>query len=176
MGCDIHAFLEVGTTNGGAADAVFAGEALLLPRDYEVFRALAGVRCGEGCSPLYPARGLPSDVSECVFEHYYLFVIDEADEPLYRGWDWVSLADAAASEQLPMNAKPSGRMSAHGYTPYPDWHTPSFLYLAEIRDALRHAGVSADQLPPQYEVVLQTLQATECLLGRRTRLVFWFDN
>jgi hypothetical protein len=176
MGCDIHAFLEVFSAPGAPFDSVFAGEANL-PRDDAIFRALAGVRRAAGNRlPLFPPRGLPRDLSEAAFEHFYRFVIHEADIPLYRGCNYVTLTEAPPGERLPKEAKPSGMTSVHGYVPDPDCHTPSFLFLTEIHDALRHAGLDAQRLAPEWRVAFETLGSAERLIGKRARLVFWFDN
>jgi hypothetical protein len=150
-----------------------------LPRDYRVFKALAGVR---GNTPsLFPPRGIPDDVSERTFEGYYQFIIDPAQSDLYRGFDFVTLEEAekfVRFGQVLVSAerKKSGVRSAYGYIPVSTWHTPSWLLLSEIRQALEHSGLPEDQLAPEYRVLLETMESLERHMRTRSRLVFWFDN
>jgi hypothetical protein len=174
MGCDIHAFVEVQATAGGPFWPLFHGQARL-PRDYPLFAAIAGVR---GSSPpTIPPRGIPPDVSEEVFDHYYMGVIDDADVfSFYRGFEFLTLAEAAGEVLLPRDTKRSGIAARYGYVPYPDWHTPSWLLLPEIEEVLRLAGLTPADLPPEYRLLLDTLASAERHLQARSRLVFWFDN
>jgi hypothetical protein len=72
--------------------------------------------------------------------------------------------------------KTSGLQSRFGYVADPDWHTPSWLFLSEIHEALAHAKLAVEDLAPEYRVVLDTRASAERWWGRRARLVFWFDN
>jgi len=173
MGCDIHAMLEVEGESpvAFAFNAIFAGQASL-PRNLAVFGALAGVR--STVPPLYPPRGIPDNVSEESFEEYYLFVINEADAEMYRGYGYVTRDEAPIRGRVYW--KTSGLQSRFGYVADPDWHTPSWLFLSEIHEALAHAKLTAEDLMPEYRIVLDALASAERWLGRRARLVFWFDN
>src|SRR5207245_3411916 len=75
-----------------------------LPRNYRVFKALAGLR--SDTPPLFPPRGIPEDVSEAAFEGYYLFVIDPADCDLYRGYNFVTLEEAEQWARFGSKARP----------------------------------------------------------------------
>lgn len=175
MGCDIHGFLEVSHFEGAACAALFAGEAYL-PRDYAVFDALAGVRGNRDRPPLFAPRGLPLDISEAAFENFFSFVIDEADVSLWRGYNWVTIDEVSTTDRFPMEIKPSGMRSKHGYVPNPDWHTPSYLLIDEIHAALAHAGITEGQLAPEWRFTIDTLSNAQRQLAKRARLVFWFDN
>ena len=59
----------------------------------------------------------------------------------------------------------------------PGWQTPSWLFLAEIRDSLEHAELADSEIQPDFRALLQAMTSLETELGpRQSRLVFWFDN
>jgi hypothetical protein len=178
MGCDIHAYIEYEGGPDRPFEALFLGE-VELPRNYRVFKTLAGLR--SDTPPLFPPRGIPEDVSEAAFEGYYLFVIDPADCDLYRGYNFVTLEEAeqwarSGVKRVPTECKKSGLLSPHGYIPDSTRHTPSWLWLSEIRQALEHSGLREDQLAQPYQVLLETMESVERHMKRKSRLVFWFDN
>ena len=66
MGCDIHVFSE--RKRHSEAPWCFIHK-VKCDRDYRLFRALAGVRGGDE-DPLFPVRGLPSDITQQVAQEY----------------------------------------------------------------------------------------------------------
>jgi hypothetical protein len=53
---------------------------------------------------------------------------------------------------------------------------PSWLTLAEFKQAIAHAEIAIESLPDEYKYVLATMAAAESTLGRVTRIVFWFNS
>ena len=73
MGCDIHLFAEVSWPDGGFL-ALASGK-FFIPRDYNLFAALAGVRAEPGFLPLILPRRIPRDASTEASTNYYFPVI-----------------------------------------------------------------------------------------------------
>src|SRR5688500_20161255 len=91
MGCDIHLFIEY--LHNDAVLAWADGE-ISIDRDYRLFAALAGVRSAE--PPEIPPRGLPTDVSWHVFDHYYLLVQENANALVHRWFNFATPTEAAS--------------------------------------------------------------------------------
>ena len=154
---------------------------------------------------LHPPRGIPLVLSESVFRRYYVAVLRDGEAPgrvedggLDVPVETASPADAerwlaeglshpGPAEQRwvhwetgpddklrkVLNARPRGRLLVSN----PNWHTPSWLLLAEIRAALRHASLELSELSPDFQLIVSAMSQLEHAYGHaRTRLVFWFDN
>ena len=175
MGCDIHLFVEIKNPQFASYESLFAGEALV-ERNYQLFAALAGVRNYENFPTLHRPRGFPEDASEAAVDQYYQLIIEDKDAWMFSGLQFVTLSHAAETDRLPPSVKRSGMTSELGYIVCPDWHTPSYLQLSEIHEALAHANIDAGTLAPGFRVVLETMATAERLFHQPTRAVFWFDN
>ncbi|MBN9520674.1 hypothetical protein J0H58_19510 [bacterium] len=190
MGTDIHAFVEFdrgrGDPFGAGADIVcFNRGEFFVPNDYDLLNALGDGR-SHSLHPdevrrwsLVPPRGLPSNASQTVLDLYYHPVLRPGGQPGRASSWWHELppvtrddADRWVTEGLSHFAPvPPARVSN------PDWHTPSWLLLAEVYDALAHFGLAAENLPAEFLVVLRVMAEFEALVGPgRSRLVFWYDN
>jgi hypothetical protein len=179
MGTDIHLFIETVASGDTQAEAWSDGE-IKLDRDYDLFRALAGVRGGR--PPLFAPRGLPRDVSSAVFKRYFFFIVDAADRTS-AVWIGFETVDPAAAEGYIRSGEahrpdPSyvkfNMTSPLGYVSNPDWHTPSWLGQDELREAL-----SAHKVEPRADflVVEDLMDAlVRRFPERRARIVFWFDG
>lgn len=154
----------------------WADGAIQIERDYVLFGLLAGIR--SSLPPAIPPRGLPMDLSSEVFEHYYEFIFDEHDAPLYRGFSWVSPQEAAVllesgkSHAPPAEYKKLNTRSTLGYVSNPDWHSASWLWYDELLQVVPESVMMAN---PTLRVLSDTLRSIEHLFGRG-RIVFWFDN
>ena len=159
MGCDIHVFVEYRSKKKESASWMAFGKKFHLPRDYEIFGLMAGVRGGIA---IYPPKGLP-DKETLSFDFknsYYLWIYEDSE----RG----------ATES---NA---ARWVAAGYSSYveedkavtdPDAHTPSWLTKMEFENVLKRL----DYTSIEYDAVLAAMESFE-LNGFDARIVFWFDN
>jgi hypothetical protein len=178
MGCDIWAFVEYGFGTGGYK-ALFDGP-ILLPRNYIVFAALAGVRNRDEKPPLYEARGLPEDLSSSAFECYYSYVVDNAQVEIFKGFHYVVIDKLSASDKnslLPPEQGHGLMRSNYGYLADTDFHTPSWLKLSEVINALEYHGIGLDTLPAEYQVLLDTMSSIKRRkLSSYARLVFWFSG
>jgi hypothetical protein len=167
MGTDIHLFVEHKVSPDGPYLSLSNGE-FNLPRDYEVFAALAGVRTHE--QPLIGPRGFPEDASQEAHQGYYHRVSDEGQE--FDGWWFIEKPTQAQSYvERGLSHRKSWRNV--DLVSDPDAHTPSWLNGSEFVAALNHSGIAAGSLFPEYRVVLAAL---ELLADRASRVVFWFDN
>lgn len=167
---------------------------LLVQHDYALFDALAGGRSHSlGVAerpPLFAPRGLPVLVSPQVFYRYYHIV----DEPAYGDlphdqlsswvvplptltWDvaekWIELG---RSTLAPMENHALGRPRRRRVSD-PDWHTTSWLSLAEIVASLQAHGMSETTVQCDMAAHLSGMRSLESHLGvGRVRGVFWFSN
>ncbi|MEO1175427.1 MAG: hypothetical protein AAFX94_25750, partial [Myxococcota bacterium] len=91
MGADIHLFAELNSrdTYHAVSDGSF-----LLPPNYDLFSALAGVRAPEGFRPVVPPRGFPPNASVEVASRYYMPVLEEETAVRFRYGDFVTLDEA----------------------------------------------------------------------------------
>ena len=188
MGADIHLHLEYHTTPPGQLRREQArrthplwprpviANRFYIPRDYALFAALAGVRNREGRPVKIAPCGLPEDVAREIFHQYYveIFSADVSVEWLQAGWKWCRPEDAEGRVRL-YGAAIEDR-GARRYIAGPDLHTPSYLYLAEVREALRHPGYDQAQLSTEFHLVLGGMKFIDRQFGDRcSRIVFWFD-
>ena len=171
MGCDIHAVVEY-----KEYDSYSDFGEVNIRRDYELFSALAFGEGGITDDLPHPPRGLPDDLSLKThglfywdaeeLRKFYIEVGDEdADdfqpEEIAKGWgDW------ALKEYLET-----------GGLPGPDWHTPSWLNLTELAEALAHAKLEVGKQSSSFRAVLAAMEVLSESRGPdKVRLVFWFDG
>ena len=153
---------------------------LKLPRDYELFSAIAGVRSQPGEHHLFPPRGLPAIRSYVVHDYCFLQVVEDADveSPLNRGENVVprSTADQWVRDGL-ANYIPNAYGVQNGFVSNKEWHTHSWLTLAELSQALDYAGLSTEDRSPEFRAALVAMDELSKTYGRDSvRLVFWFCN
>lgn len=175
MGTDISLHVEYRRNNETYA---WSDGAIDLERDYEMFGALAGVRAKS--RPLFPPRGLPSNLSPEVFERYYAFIIEPAEASLWSGFSWVSKSEAESLLQggdchgPPAGYKKYNMTSPLGYVSIPGLHTPSWLACDELLQVLGHTHIEPRS---DWVVVLDLLASIERRLpGAQSRIVFWFSG
>ena len=179
MGCDIHLFAEYETPADGivaVADGQFS-----IPRCYPLFSALAGVRNNRGLVPLFSPRGIPSNLSAGIFQHYFRPIVAAGDEAIWHGFPFIIEPDAKSgidSGRFRFSSQqPSGSwvQSKLGYIEDTDAHTPSFLSLQEAIAALAHHSLALQDTPIQFQLLLSLLNEIEVKIAdARTRIVFWF--
>jgi hypothetical protein len=180
MGCDIHLFAEYETPTDGLA--AFANGEFDIPRAYNLFAALAGVRI-DGRRPLIEPRGVPAALTAGVFQHYFLPIVSDDKQALWRGFSYVPESEARpqiTAGMLQFSAQQpatSWVVSELGYVIDPDAHSASFLTLEETKASLAHHSLAVQETPVQFQVLLEALEGLEArIAGARARVVFWFDN
>ncbi|MCH9648668.1 MAG: hypothetical protein K0U98_10545 [Deltaproteobacteria bacterium] len=175
MGCDIHLFVEI--IEGDYVSALADGQ-FRVSRNYELFRALAGIRAEPGFAPLIEPRGLPEIMSRSVFGTYYQPILDEKTAVEWRAGDWVTPDEAKRYEHRVSPSRGQGWIPSEiGYVPYPDWHTPSWLTRSEVHRCLEAGGLRLPTYDFELEVVLEAMAFLELHNPKiSTRVVFWFDN
>ena len=122
--------------------------------------------------------GSRRDEKKEVFERYFLFVVDDASASIYRGFECVSPAEAAAMIAAGTAHRPSSgyvkynMTSPLGYVSGPDRNAASWLCSREVRE-LTATLVSS----PQWGVLLDLLHSIERWIpGARSRIIFWFSG
>jgi RHS repeat-associated protein len=138
-------------------------------------------RCREGdCSNLGPsASDRAKDLNDILQADYIVMTNTPGDDQSAGDIGWYipqPKGSGSILKRVPTECKKSGLLSPHGYIPDSTRHTPSWLWLSEIRQALEHSGLREDQLAQPYQVLLETMESVERHMKRKSRLVFWFDN
>jgi hypothetical protein len=172
MGCDIHAFVEIESGVAGEFDSLFYVE-WGLPRHYEVFAALAGVRCE--AKPLFPPRGIPSGLGAFGFRACYRQIVCHTDALGYRGSNFVLPYEVGKAEVFPASVSERWGVSKLGYI-LATMEVPSWLSLSELVAAVEHAGIRISELSVEYQFLISVMSNAEKLLSRMSRIVFWFDS
>lgn len=169
MGADIHMYLEYADFDNAAtgkpywrAFAVNTGS-----RDYDMFALLANVR-GDGA--LFEPRGLPEGALSWEVESAAFLRID--DDPERKDWDGY-----ATREQATIWCEPIFERNGREYCAAPDWHSHSWLNLAEYLFVLGsyNALHSDHHYPAEYDAIAGAMEALD-KRGCKTRLIIWFDN
>ncbi len=180
MGTDIHLYIEIDSgdqepfSDDRFIDSFSDGD-IYISRDYPLFGALAGVRhYGDGES-LIPPKGIPGFLSNEVNKEYFDYVFDEGEK--YWNEDYTKREHAEEYVKRGVSEYKDHHQKEKGWVSNPDWHTPSYLGINEIRKALNHVKLYDINLPIEFKIVMTTLEAIEREYGvGRSRIVFWFDN
>ena len=172
MGCDIHAFIEIESGVAGEFDSLCYVE-WSLPRHYELFAALAGVR-GEA-KPLFPPRGIPNGLGVFGFSQCYRQIVCHTDALGYRGSNFVLPYEVGKAEVFPDSVSERWGASKLGYI-LATMEVPSWLSLSELLSAVEHAGIRISELSVEYQFLIAVMSSAENLFVRTSRIVFWFDS
>lgn len=172
MGCDIHAFVEYRVRNGQSdwekRWRPWGGQFRLL-RYYEMFGALAGVRC-EQPHGLVPPRGFPSDPARESEDANTIYVIEDNQHP---GGDGHQIHRSKA-EKWVVSGSSEWTDETKKWVTHPDWHSHSWLTAEELAKAYKALSEPIES-SPEYLAILDAMECFE-RQGYETRLVFWFDN
>ncbi len=176
MGADIHAYVEYKYKNGEHWMG-FGGQ-LRLGRDYHMFGLLANVRSAQG-SALFEPKGLPCDLGFQSFDDSTLRCTN--DEALAESEGYCSQANAtkwvANGSAKWVTTDPNYPRITH-----PDWHSHSWLTLAEYNAVLKKYKETGDgRYEAGYDAVLAIMKAYAKVKEDKkpvydVRLVFWFDS
>lgn len=187
MGCDIHGFIE--TRNKVALWWPFAK--LYLPRNYEMFARLAGVRGPAELAVVAP-RDLPEDASlvtsgECTLHVVYSAGVPKGDRTVgaKEAAQWVKegksryfgVVKPATITSTPKDGIPTSWVHNEGLEGFPsqvtnpDYHSFTWLTMDELNRAI--ANVS--DIQPEYPAMVSAMKILG-EAGHDVRVVLWFDN
>lgn len=175
MGADIHCYIEHGRRrkdHDGEGEKVhwssFNYSGLNPGRHYEIFGALAGVRCSE--NQMFELRGLPDDVSYGAASDNQLYVVAD-DDPSAEHEKFASRSNAESW----VNSSWGSRWVNDEKTivTHPDWHSHSWLTPAEWRQVIEAEYPYAPD--DEYFALAAAMEELE-QRGNEVRIVFWFDN
>lgn len=175
MGCDIHAHIEYAEFEREGKPMWWHYCTFFFLRDYWLFALMAGVRAYNNETALIEPRGIPADATYETRSSYSLYVTDKDGSDQGGGECSRKSADrwvaSGTSEWLTDPNDKYPRIS------HPDWHTPSYLTLEEMKAVIaRYVAVHLNELPrANVYAAMAAMQAFEDR-GLKTRLVFWFDN
>ena len=169
MGVEFYSVLEYEQW-----DSYWALGQLSIPRDPELFSAIALGDGGVTEDMLLPPRGLPSN---CSSEARDLFFTgsDEVEEYLAT----LKLEDGAEiSPEEYVKGFGEWALSEYrvsGRLPLPETYNHSWLNLNEMKEVLAHRDLSVDKLSPAFKAVLAAMQElAEAYGAEKVRLVFGF--
>jgi hypothetical protein len=163
MGCDIHLYIEHKHKDSEIGWWRSFGGEHRLDRDYGMFARMANVRnYGNGITPIFKPRGLPSDISWEAKDGNRILIIDsdeagEKEVTREQAERWVNSG--------------SSKLDGGFHVTNPDWHSHSWLTSQEFEQCID----SFDSASTDYKAVLAVMRSFESE-GEVTRLVFWFDN
>jgi hypothetical protein len=166
LGCDIHAVIEYNKW-----DSHWNSFCVIdIPRDYDLFSAIAFGDGGVTDGLPYPPRGLPSDVSLQTHELFYMDAQEYKDLMAKHGIEFVidpeSMEDWERKEYL-----------STGAVIGPDWHTPGCLNFTELTEALEQGGLTTEKQSPEIKAMLSAMEILADNYGsEKVRIVFWFDG
>lgn len=142
---------------------------LNIPRDPELFSAIAFGEGGVTEDMPYPPRGLPLD---CSSEACELFFTDsDVVEEYLKDEEEVSLEEYVEGfgEWALSEYRASGRL------PLPETYNHSWLNLNELKQSLAYRDLSIDKLSPAFRAALAAMQElAEAYGAEKVRLVFGF--
>lgn len=165
MGCDIHLHLEYKSRAELGRWEHFANPYIW--RDYALFSAMAGVRQGSPKIKNFEPRGMPRDIDYTTLSDYTRIVLDHETEE--EGCTSRERADGWAKTGTEWWDDKHGRIVG------PDWHTPSWLTLPELKEAMKNAERAYHEHNIPIKVVVACMESFD-REGCETRVVFWFDN
>lgn len=193
MGCDIHCYIEYKEPDrehwSGFGNRINPG------RNYGLFGAMAGVRCD---LPHIEPRGVPEEIAYECSGDYWIYISSESAE----GDGTCSEEKAKSCIQYGSVLKKSDAPIVGNFVSDPDSHTHSWLTADEFELAiatyLKDGGFQIGTLrlegPTQEALANPTMEQTWTLRalteywailaamrcfeaqGKKSRLVFWFDN
>ena len=170
MGADIHAYIEIRDRFPDEQWKSFSLGELTLQRDYQAFAALAGVRKTQGFSELIPPRGFPSDAAEVTFLDFHVPILEDHQAEQISPWhDTPCILRSNIPSNIPI-VKRDGRDYADG----DEYHSHSYLSLAEINECLAHAKLSLENIGTTFQATIAMMTTLEKEYD--SRLVFWFDS
>lgn len=176
MGCDIHCYIEQ-EKDGWAMSIgeIFPG------RDYDMFELLAGVRCYNENSAVFPPRGIPKKLGWQADEAFHIHVLDddisENDKKLISQWSENYCTPESAKRWVAEGCSKYANEQKNMIT-HPDWHTPSFLYTHELDQIIKTYKQKHNKRNPLHYIgILKMMKELDkASTGAKARLTFWFDN
>lgn len=169
MGCDIHAVIEY-NPYGYFTDF---GE-VRVARDHKLFSALAFGEGGVTDKLPYPPRGLPPDHSLRVSDLFFVEANEIAKIEAEIGGDEEFQPEAIARTWGNWALE---KFLTFGLLPGPDWHTPSWLNINELKEALAYRSLKIEERSPEFRAAFAAMKVlAEAYNTEKVRLVFWFDG
>ena len=170
MGCDIHAFIEFLKWDSYWS---LASGPLNIPRDDELFAALALGPGGITDDLLYPPRGLPGGLSSDARDYFYspasevrqFMEENYSDEEEFSSEEYAAAVGEAARREF----------LDSGLLPAPELHSHSWLNLSELNEILSRGQLTRDRLSPEFRALLAAMEQLAQTYGE-VRLVFCFDG
>ena len=172
MACDIHAYIDFDKyyRKDDGPLVRCAAQDVLIGRDYCLFGVMAGVRVDD-VAPVVSPRGMPVGMSCAVLDAFTLWITD--DEALHdqSGYCSKEQADQWIEYNYSTWIDPGKRIT------HPDWHTPSWLTLAELEQVQTVYADTWERGRHEYlDAIMAMMKSLDGDKPGRSRLVFWFDN
>lgn len=173
MGAAISLVIETQNENGEWI--AITGE-IWVPRDWDLFCAIAFGDGGDVSVLPYPPRGLPHDHSIVTRNSYF--------DPDKKGVSFFNIktmtfeettAPSKIKKWLGKDKVLRDVYSKYGLLPIDEIVETSWLNLAELEEAMEYRGVKKDAMSKEFQKVLSKMTKSAKKLGKeKVRIVFWF--
>lgn len=185
MGADIHGFIEVWECNMWISKV---DADCLIPRDYDFFGVLFGVRNRTGFEPLFDTRGIPNDASFSCKHGYEEWGLD-SHSPSYVTLDELLAIDKTVQAEersdwtTGYKRQPNGELKWVTQFGWSSTISPEYDERLSNGEEIEVNGIIykkefltvENALGKTYEVVIDTMQTLKKHY-EKVRLVVWFDN
>jgi hypothetical protein len=172
MGTDISAFLEYKATGlKGESEWICFASDIWLSRPYLLFSLMSGVR--HHAEPIFPARGIPEDVSQRVLWKYCYYVHENQSA---HAWYMAKYCTPKEAEDYVKRGMSEWVGKDENKIRDPQWKKTSWLNVYELeRVHQRFIGDVGNPLST-FQAVIDAMYALNEGDVEQTRLVFWFDS
>ena len=172
MGCGIHCCIEYAPSRRSDESrwdyTPFSCD-VNIGRDYDLYALMAGVRGEEAIVPVCEPKGQPEDVSAAFLLHSSCRIDDELAAQEVDGYCSREEAERWVKEGASLYI-------GEGAVTDPDWHSISWLNVAELEEVQRRYRLLRDTDHLQLSAVIAAMHALDNQQGGRSRLVFWFKG
>lgn len=159
MGCDIHAFIESRSSFSGSG--LFRVKAQLeIPRNYEIFNLMAGVRGPN--DPLFPLKGIPEDSCSTIKMSFGNRIVDTEEEAKFDG-TILRLEAKITIDRVKLSRIDNDYILKSGL------HSPSWLSTQEFRKVIKSYNRTDFTIINAIYMFMKHLK-------EEARIVFCFDN
>ncbi|HZS08671.1 MAG TPA: hypothetical protein VFD58_27805 [Blastocatellia bacterium] len=171
MGVAIHIVIEAQDDNGEWSAIT---DDLWVPRDYELFSAIAFGEDGGGHGIPYPPRGIPEDHSLGTRLRYFDPDKKSIRVMNRRTWTFEEESSPAKIRKWLVGVHKEV-FKKYGLLPG-DWVDASWLNLAELEEAMDYGVVKREGLSTEFLKILSKMSRAAKKSGKdKVRMVFWFS-
>lgn len=180
MGCDIHMYVEYisiarkqqSLEKNEQPYWYCFGQKFNPGRDYDLFGVLAsGVRSDYNG---FSRKGMPEDAGYMSSSDNRCYIV--SDDSNESSGEYCKASSAAQWVKSGASKYINDSEGKPTWVTHPDWHSHSWLSIAEFDKALKFIKRKRGYEPLEYRALLASMKALSCKGKNDVRVVFWFDN